>query len=308
MSKFQENYTQWVFVWMVCNAKCAFCNAQVWISREFWYFNFYSLERIKRTIELKVIKWAKCIIYEWWDFSIHPNIFEILEFWKSLWINQTFQTNWLKLADIEYVKKLKNCWIDEMNFSIHSADEKNYDNIMWTKWWLKKAIKWVQNCVEIWMKVSNNLVLTKLNINQLEWVLLMMLKLKIKLLNITMYIPVDMKEDKFHKKFMVDPKIAWKKISEMLKLYNQISFITNWEIKIFFKFHNIWRCIIDKEYQNFNFQFDLDRRKNIDEYQYETWFYKKTNCINCKYNLDCTWFTQKYISFFWENYIEPIEN
>ncbi len=172
--KYQKNYTQWVFVWMVCNAKCLFCNTQKWTTELKDYFEFYSYERITKDILLKVKSWATCIIYEWWDFTIHPDIFRILKFGKKIWVRQTIQTNWIKLADLDFVKKLKGYWVSEMNFSIHAFDENISEKIMWThKWTLRKTIKGVLNCNKVWMNISNNLVLTKYNINQLDGVVLL---------------------------------------------------------------------------------------------------------------------------------------
>lgn len=308
MSKeFQQNYTLWVFVWMVCNAKCSFCNAQVWIIWEKDYFTFYSLERIKKDIELKVSKWATCIIYEWWDFSLHPNIFDILEFWNSLWIKQTFQTNWIKLHDIEFVKKLKEYNVNEMNFSIHAYQTALSDKLMWVEWAFLKTIKWVLNCNKVWIKISNNFVLIKENLDQLEWMIIFMLKLKIKLFNITMYIPVDWLGKNFHSRFFVEPGLAWREISKMQRLYKKISELSWWKSKIHFKFHNVWRCILDKEFHNMWFEFDLDRRKEKNEdYNFDTWFYKKKECWKCIYNNNCTWFTEAYIKVFWDDYIKPV--
>lgn len=307
--KYQQNYTLWVFVWMVCNAKCTFCNAQVPIIWEKDYFTFYSLERIKKDILVKKDKWATCIIYEWWDFSLHPKIFEILEFWQKLWIKQTFQTNWIKLANLEFVKKLRKYWVHEMNFSIHAFDAKTSDKIMWVKWVFEKTIQWVINCNKEGIIISNNFVLVKDNLNQLEWIVFLMLKLNIKLFNITMYIPVDQLKDDFHDKFLINPVDAWKNISGMLKLFMKLNELTDWKLDLRFKFHNVWRCILDKDLHDSIFEFDLDRRKESNkDYSFNTWFYKKKDCKKCIYNNNCTWFTEKYIEKFGEDYIKPILN
>jgi MoaA/NifB/PqqE/SkfB family radical SAM enzyme len=312
--KFQQNYTLGVFTWMVCNAKCGFCNAQLWknkyenywIKKEADYSTFYTFNKIKKDILLKVKKWANCIIYEWWDFTIHPDIFKILEFWKSLWIIQTIQTNWIKLSDLNFVKKLKNYWINEINFSMHSYEKSNFDKIMWLEWAFENTIKWLINCNNVWINITNNFVLTKDNLNDLEGILLLLFKFNVKLFNITMYLPVTNFPDDFHNKFMVSPIDAWKKISLMLKLYNEINRLTNNKLNLQLKFHNIWRCIFDKEFHNINFEFDLDRRLKANKYVEGTWFYKKESCKKCIYNNNCPWFTKKYIKVFWDDYINPI--
>ena len=108
MWEYIKNFTKWIFIWMVCNANCGFCNAKFPIV---WYWNsYFSFKKYKDIISL-LDKYKKngveCIVYEGWDFSIHPRIFDILDYGKKLWIKQTFQTNWIKLEDIEFVKKLK---------------------------------------------------------------------------------------------------------------------------------------------------------------------------------------------------------
>ena len=304
--KHQQDYTQWVFIWMVCNAKCCFCNTQKATKRGESYYKFYNLEIIKKDIKWKVSKWATCIVYEWGDFSLHPEIFNILEFWQSLWIKQTFQTNWIKLADYEFVKKLKKYWVNEMNFSIHAFEEKISDNIVGIKWWFKKTIKWVMNCNKLWMTISNNLVLINENINQLKWIIFLMFRLNIKLFNITMYIPVNGMSEDFHHRFMVNPKDFWNKAFEMLKLYKKIIKLSEWKLKLNLKFHNAWRCIFDKKYHNIDYEFNLDRREEDYKYIQDTWFYKKEECKKCIYYYNCTWFTEKYIKIFWDDYIKPI--
>lgn len=314
-TEYQKNYTQWVFIWMVCNAKCWFCNAQVssvdwenfWLRKEPDYQTFYKLDRIKEDILLKKDNWARCIIYEWWDFSIHPEIFKILDFWKSLWLKQTFQTNWIKLSDLSFVKKLKENWVEDMNFSLHAYEESVSDKIMWVDGAFKKTIKWIINCNEVWMSNCINFVLVKQNLNQLEWMMLLLLKFWINLFNLTLYVPVDLFSEEFHDKYIVNPVDAWIEINKMMKLYNELIELSGNKLKVTLKFHNIWRCIFDKKYHNYDFQFDLDRRKpKNEEYKFDTWFYKNEECKKCIYCNDCTWFTSKYIHKYGDNYIKAI--
>lgn len=314
-TNYQKDYTQWVFVWMVCNAKCGFCNAQVskiddentWLRKEEDYQTFYSFERIKNTVIERKNNWAWCIIYEGGDFSLHPEIFKILEFWNSLWLKQTFQTNWIKLKDLNFVKKLKEHKIEDMNFSLHAYEEELSDKIMWVPGAYKKTIQWMLNCKKEWINTIVNFVLIKDNINQLEGVLLLMIKLWVILLNITMYVPVDLFPEEFHDKFLANPNDVWVEISKILKLYNELQKISENKLKITMKFHNIWRCIFDKEYHNYDFQFDLDRRKpKWEKYNFDTWFYMKKDCENCIYFNDCPWFTSKYVIKYWEDFIKPI--
>lgn len=314
-TSYQKDFTQWIFIWMVCNAKCGFCNAQisnienenVWLRKESDYQVFYNFERIKKDIIFKKDNWAWCIIYEGWDFSIHPEIFKILEFWKSLWLKQTFQTNWIRLSDINFVRKLKEIWIEDMNFSLHAYEEKVSDKIMQVDWAFKKTINWLINCKKEGINIIVNFVLIKENLNQLEWFMLLIFKLGVNLLNLTMYVPVDLFSDEFHNKYLVNPKNAWIEITKMLKIYEELIQLSENKIKLNLKFHNIWRCIFDTKFHNYDFQFDLDRRKaNNEDYNFDTWFYKKKECEKCFYFNDCTWFTSKYIIEFWDDYMVPI--
>ena len=81
-----------IYIWSICNAKCWFCI-------DFWNSfgntpKVESLENIQKQIDLLSKEWAiDCIIYEWGDFTVHSEIFEILTYWQSKWIKQTFQTN-----------------------------------------------------------------------------------------------------------------------------------------------------------------------------------------------------------------------
>ncbi|NDK07644.1 radical SAM protein [Candidatus Gracilibacteria bacterium] len=314
-TNYQKDYTQGVFVGMVCNAKCGFCNAQVskiddentGLRKEEDYQTFYSFERIKNTVLERKNNGAGCIIYEGGDFSMHPEIFNILEFGNSLGLKQTFQTNGIRLNDLKFVKKLKEHKIEDMNFSLHAYEEELSDKIMGVPGAYKKTIQGMLNCKKEGINTIVNFVLVKDNVNQLEGFLLLMIKLGVNLLNITMYVPVDLFPEEFHDKYLANPNDVGVEISKILKLYNELQKISENKLKITMKFHNIGRCIFDKEYHNYDFQFDLDRRKPKGEkYNFDTGFYMKKDCENCIYFNDCTGFTSKYVIKYGEDFIKPI--
>lgn len=303
--KYQKNYTQWIFIWMVCNAKCGFCNTQFPKDGVKNYFSFRSFEEIINQIDIYVQSWVECIIYEGGEFSIHPDIFRILRYGNTLGVKQTFQTNGIKLAQVDFVKKLKEYGITEVNFSLHASHADISNKIMWIPWAFDKTLKGIHNCNVFGITTSINFVILQENIDQICWILFSAFKMNIDLLNLILYIPPELWNDNFHKQFLPDPKKVGKELWKMLQILEDIERISKWKLHLNIKLHNIPRCIIPGEF-DFHRELLYDVFRRQESYEKATGFYMKKECKKCKFYLDCPGITEYYIHTYGEEILHPI--
>lgn len=274
----------------------------------FDFTKFIPFDKLKTKLDEAKSGGVECIVYEWWDFSVYPKMLEALEYWQRLWIKQTFQTNGMILSDINIVKKIKNFWVEDINFSLHAYDSVLSDSIMWVKWWFEKTIKAIKNCVEQKMTVSQNMVITKDNVNQIENIIVLALKLKIDLISFILFIPPEDKlrenDNNYIESLLPDPVIVWQELSKMLKLLKAIE-IKSWRKNLInIKFHNIPLCLLDKQLLwDREYIFDVFRKQWSWSYSKWAWFYKNNDCENCKLNESCTGITEYYINSVWVDFL-----
>lgn len=282
--------------------------------REIYGFNvskFIPLETLKKKLDEYKKENVQCVVYEGGDFSIYPYIFETLEYGFSLWFEQTFQTNGIKLANLEFVEKLKKYWVKDINFSLHSYKEDVSNEIMGIKKGFKETIQAIKNCSSVWMTISQNVVITPDNVNDLDWLILLSLKLKINLISFILFIPPDDKinenDTEYMEKYTANPIEVWKKISKALKYLSEMEKVAGIKL-INIKFHNIPLCLLSNDEKGGReYIFDSFRRHaSVEDYVPGTWFYKKKECKKCSLNSSCAWITQYYVDIFGEEYIIPI--
>lgn len=291
----------WIYIWSLCNAECTFCIDKQTI----WSKKIKSIDYIKAKIDKFYTEWiVECIIYEWWDFSIYPYIWEILEYWIKKWFVQTFQTNWILLSNIEFVRKLKFFNINIINFSLHSLKKEKYNRIMWTKWkTLDKVIKWIFNCNKVWIDVNLNFVIIKDNIDEMINMYLLFTKLKINQISFIMYIPPRTFSSKDNRSLTPNPLHVWNNLNKIFDLSNYYS--KKW-LKVLpkIKIHNIPFCLINNNSNNIEISYFRRARRKI--YTNNQKFYFSDKCKECiKYN-QCSWITKYYVDVFWDDYLKPI--
>ena len=89
-------------VWYKCNYDCVYCVIW-WIQEEFNSEDFVSFEKIKE-IDLG---WYTSVWLTWWEPTIHPDFFEILEYFKERWLDIFMQTNGSMLWNDDFFEKIK---------------------------------------------------------------------------------------------------------------------------------------------------------------------------------------------------------
>lgn len=287
-----------VYIGSLCNADCEFC-----LDKETNYApKLVSVGDIKKRIDRLASEGVvDCIIYEWWDFSLHPHIFEILAYWKTKWLQQTIQTNWIKFADVGFVKKIKELDIGVINFSLHAANAELYDDIMKTKKWFLKVLKGLKNCKDVGIHTNINFVIMKQNLEEIHRMLILCMKLWVTQLSFYLYIPRNSFSLEKNMKFMVHPVEAWEKIKTLLHTLQAVEEKANRKV-LDIKFLNIPLCIVDER-----------RKINIDAFRrlrnkktFSSWkYYYKKECDTCIKREMCPWITKYYADVFWDEFLAP---
>lgn len=250
--------TSWfINIWDICNAKCYFCFNKNWPL-------FFSKEDIFSKIDWYVKEWIFDIRYWVGEFTMHPNFFDILEYWRGKWVKQFIHTNGIKLAEPDFVEKLLELWINNINVSLHWIKSETCDKILWVKWSFKKTIKWIQNLKKYWINTTISFVITNDNINEILWIYLFCIKNKISLLKYSIL--------SWNHSYNLDlvPSLLdiQKHLMKVLSLNKNIKF----EIKLL----NIPYCLVwNKEYKYIFENGDISNSEFL------------SNCEKCKHRLIC---------------------
>ena len=144
-----------------CNNQCHFCsNPSNWknISYKRW------IELIDDFIK-REYHW---IIFTGWEPTLSPDLVKWIKYANKKWINCRIISNWMQCANENYVKDLKNAWLELIHFSLYSYIEKIHDFLTDTPWSYKKILKAIQNSLKQWIEVQLNCVINKYNQDHLD--------------------------------------------------------------------------------------------------------------------------------------------
>lgn len=147
-------------VWYKCNYDCVYCVIW-WIQEEFESEDFVSLEKIK-SINLE---WYKSVWITWWEPTIHPQIFKILDYFYENDIEMYMQTNWSMLWNQDFFQKIKKYNI-KFQLPLNSNIEKIHNVIMKHKNAFNLTLKGIKNIVSYNSDLLTvKIILTRLNYN-----------------------------------------------------------------------------------------------------------------------------------------------
>lgn len=264
-----DQETGFIDIWNICNEKCYFCFKDIWV----W---ITSKEEIISVIDNYISDGIRVINYWVWEFTVHPYFFEILEYWRTLWIEQNIHSNWIMLSEIDFVKKIAYLWIKNISISLHSVNDLTNFKITWIKNNLNKTLKWIKNCVELGFWVSISCVITNDNISEILKIYLVSLKLWVKsiklwLLNSSSKYKVDIIPS------IKDIKMT---ISDLILTHNKYSL---WN-KIHVKFLNIPHCFLWENIDTFIIENGENKDLN----------FKCDNCFQCILYDKCSWIPKYY--------------
>lgn len=151
-------------IWYKCNYNCIYCVIW-WIQEEFSSDDFVGLEKIK-SIDLK---WYENVWLTWWEPTIHPNIFDILDYFYKKWLEISMQSNGSMLWNHDFFERIKKYNI-KYQLPLNSLDKEIHNVIMRNKNAFNLTLKWINNLIFSWYKkdLTVKIILTKLNYNHLD--------------------------------------------------------------------------------------------------------------------------------------------
>lgn len=268
--------TLFLNLWYKCNYNCVYCVIW-WIQEEFWSDDFVSFEKIKE-IDLK---WYKRVWLTWWEPTIHPNFFEILEYFNSKWFNLFLQTNWSMLWNQDFFNKIKKYDIS-YQIPINSFDEKIHNTIMKHKNAFNLSFSGIKNLINVWFKnkLTVKIILTKLNFNQIETTILFLNSLGI---------------NKFYIAYPVLKGNYLKYLDKLVPKYSEIKLFLDKlveiekEKNIKYVLESFPYCVLNKEqYKNIweIWQFNSDKILNLHENELNEILDISINCFKKYWNRD----------------------
>lgn len=143
-----------------CNNECVFCsNPQ--------FEKDYSLDEAKKTIKEFANEGVTEIFLTGGEPTIAPFLPEIIKFIIKQKITPRLITNGVKLSNKQFVQKLHNAGLRDINVSIHSHLEKVSDKLTQRKGHYKKTIAGIRNSIESGMNVSVNSTINSKNCSRL---------------------------------------------------------------------------------------------------------------------------------------------
>lgn len=278
----------------LCNENCLFCNTN--LSKNI--INYEDLIIIFNYFEKKYSNNYKITFsLSWWEPTLHKNLEKIIEFLFNKDFDIKLQTNAVMFSDIKFLNKFKK-YSDRLYFfiSFHSHIEKIYNYLTTTKLF-KKSLKWIINIYENFNNdyIEINTVLNKLNIDFFHSYVLFFDKNFSKYsVNIIMSIIYPNKEH--HKRLLV----SYYKIIDIINSLNYF-----WKVKILYEFWGYCQlpmCF----YRLLNIKDENKNKVWLDIKVWDSNMLKIDECLNCKFNTNCMWFSKYYLDVFKEEKIKPI--
>jgi len=98
--------------------------------------------------------------------TLHEDLVELIRYSTEKGLHTRFDTNGLKLADMNFVKAIKEVGYPFVYVSIDSADPEVHDRFREMKGVWKSAIQAIKNCVEMNIYVGISTVVTKQNLKR----------------------------------------------------------------------------------------------------------------------------------------------
>lgn len=291
-----------------CNQKCVFCNVNKWNS-------FVPINKIKNNL-LDIIekyKWINNksiqISLSWWEPTMHPDFWEILDMTYKYSDILEIQTNWVFFNNDKNKKELlkRNSYM-KLHFllSFHSHIEEIYNKITHTNKQYHHAVTWiinVINCCNNNNKIEINIVINKYNIEYF-WEYLRFIKNNIYSYN--------------KKNINLELKVSILKVEKLEELHYDLivkySDFINIIIKNLDYIKNNWfDLLLNMRWWICDIPLCSIKSNNI--FKINEWFLlsntpithmKMSKCKLCRLDSKCPWILKSYINKFWEDEFIPL--
>jgi len=162
MEKQMMNYRIcWLTVNRACNLKCKWCYAKD--------TNYQKNDDIDIKLAYDIVDLCEelkinHITLIGGEPTIYPNLPEVISYSRSKKISCGIVTNGVKLADINYIKKLMKVGQDTFSISLKGENRNNFLEITGQDRY-EDVLKGISNCISLGAKISVSMVLTEDNID-----------------------------------------------------------------------------------------------------------------------------------------------
>jgi len=290
-------------IWFACNNHCSFCVQ--WDKR--YKFPQKKLSHIKEILEKERKSWSRCVVFTWWEPTVHPDLVEAVAHAKKLWFQFIqIQSNGTNFDDIEYVKKLIEAWVTEFNPSIHGFYSETHDKQVWTKWAWERVVRWLIILRKLNQVIITNTVITQDNYKELPKLAQLLVKLWV---NQFQFAFVHILWSAQKNKYTVVPK----KSDIMPYVHKWLDIAKKAKVRAFteaipYCFMQWYEWAIAENVLNdasiFDAEWVIDSYKN---YRLYDWKIKDDKCRYCKHYYTCEWPWKEYPEMYtWEEFI-PIK-
>lgn len=289
----------------VCNTNCTFCN----FFEIKWKINEEEhLEELKKEVEGLHNKWINIINIwiNWYESTVFTYFFEILDFIKSknLYIHLT--TNWVKLANENFTKKLSK-FIDSVTITLYSSNDKEHHILTQNKdsYYLKH--KAVLNSLKYGIKVDLNILLLTPTILNLDVIINQISKYftnKNLSKNIKLIFPNSVMWKDRNKLLIPSFTSTLEYIKLVLHKFSNIFLENNITLEIN---DSIPKCLFNFNYNDKIFLYGKNKINTNNEKLNKFSNRKRiffSKCNNCKNLNDCSWVELDYINNYWDSEIE----
>lgn len=293
-----------VKVWFACNNYCTFCVQ--WDKR--LKYKPRTLDEINEILLEEYNKWAKYVVFTWWEPTVHPKLVEAVQYAKDIWYKQIqIQSNGTNFDKMDYVKKLINAWVTEFSPSIHGFNRETHNKQVWTPGAWDKVIKWLINLRKLNQCVIINSVITKDNYKEIPELAALLIKLQVTQFQFAfvhiLWSADKNKEEVVPKKSEIVPYVH-KALD--LALLAKIPAYTEAIPYCMMQWYE-WAIAeaIMPETAVHDAEYVIE---SYADYRWSDWKSKREECKTCKKNKVCEWPWKEYPELYWWDEFEPITN
>jgi MoaA/NifB/PqqE/SkfB family radical SAM enzyme len=148
----------------LCNSTCDFCV----VGSPFYLKDTIVYRDIVKFLQQNAGQAYDCVNLHGGEATIHPKFIEMLELIRTLGYSEVhLQTNAIKLANLEYAKKLVHLGVKKFIISLHGDKPELHDTQTGTPGGFLKTIAGVQNVKSHGIHVRTNTVITRQNLESL---------------------------------------------------------------------------------------------------------------------------------------------
>ncbi len=288
----------------LCNTNCSFCN----FYEAKWNIN--EDEHYKELIEeINWIDYQKIDTINIWIFWYEPTMykyfFEILDYIKLKWFIIYLTTNWVKLANIDFTKRLSK-YISEVFITIYSSNDKEHRILTQNDDSYKIKLFAIENCISNKIYVDVSLLLLKPTlyslksiINQISWFFDNIYFIK----KISLMVPTS-KMWYNRNKALIPPYTGIIKTIEKLFIQDINKYKKD---KIYFQINWIIPKCLYENINNNNLLDDLillEVDKIITKLEIKNEYIYLDKCGICSYKKNCNWIEKSYIDVYWSDEFE----